>query len=101
MDQAPANALKHGKDSSLWICLDEVKNGESYGAVSAEHRSADGFSRHIVKTISGISRPAVAFHSQMLVRNNCTRPWANISCDADQCCNLQLWVRLFRQRWKT
>ena len=25
MDQAPANALKHGKDSSLWICLDEVK----------------------------------------------------------------------------
>ena len=86
MDQAPANALKHGKESSLWICLDEVKNGESYGAVSAGNTGAMmALSRHIVKTIPGISRPALTFTSNVNGAGTTVLDLgANISCDADQ-----------------
>ena len=87
MDQAPANALKHGKDSSLWICLDEVKNGDSDGAVSAGNTGAlMALSRHIVKTISGISRPAIASSLPNVSGAGTTvlDLGANISCDADQ-----------------
>ncbi|MAU43028.1 MAG: phosphate acyltransferase, partial [Proteobacteria bacterium] len=87
MDQAPANALKHGKDSSLWICLDEVKNGDSDGAVSAGNTGAlMALSRYIVKTISGISRPAIASSLPNVSGSGTTvlDLGANISCDADQ-----------------
>ena len=87
MDQAPANALKHGRDSSLWICLDEVRNGDSDGAVSAGNTGAlMALSRYIIKTISGISRPAIASSLPNISGTGTTvlDLGANISCDAEQ-----------------
>jgi phosphate acyltransferase len=62
MDEKPSQALRHGRGkSSMWQAIDAVRNGEAHAAVSAGNTGAlMAMSRFILKTLPGISRPAIA-----------------------------------------
>jgi phosphate acyltransferase len=62
MDEKPSQALRHGRGrSSMWQAIDSVRNAEAHAAVSAGNTGAlMAMSRFILKTLPGISRPAIA-----------------------------------------
>ncbi len=61
MDESPSTALKRGKDSSLWLSIEAVKEGRCKAAVSAGNTGAlMAISRYLLKTLKGIDRPAIA-----------------------------------------
>jgi phosphate acyltransferase len=62
MDEKPSQALRHGRGkSSMWQTIDAVRNGHAHAAVSAGNTGAlMAMSRFILKTLPGISRPAIA-----------------------------------------
>lgn len=60
MDEAPALALKRKKDSSMRVAINLVKDGQAQAAVSAGNTGAlMATARFVLKTIPGISRPAI------------------------------------------
>ena len=60
MDEAPANALKRKKDSSMRVGINLVKEGQAQACVSAGNTGAlMATARFVLKTISGINRPAI------------------------------------------
>ncbi len=62
MDEKPSQALRHGRGKSgMWQSIDAVRMGEAHAAVSAGNTGAlMAMSRFILKTLPGISRPAIA-----------------------------------------
>ncbi|MFN3986561.1 MAG: phosphate acyltransferase PlsX [Rhodocyclaceae bacterium] len=61
MDEAPANAMRNKKDSSMRVAIDLVKEGAAQAAVSAGNTGAlMAISRFVLKTLPGIDRPAIA-----------------------------------------
>lgn len=62
MDAKPSQALRQGRGkSSMWQAIDSVKKGEAQAAVSAGNTGAlMAMSRFVLKTLPGISRPAIA-----------------------------------------
>jgi phosphate acyltransferase len=62
MDDKPSQALRKGRGkSSMWLAIQAVKNGEADVAVSAGNTGAlMAMSTFILKTMPGISRPAIA-----------------------------------------
>jgi phosphate acyltransferase len=61
MDEAPAQALRYKKDSSMRVAVNLVKSGEAHACVSAGNTGAlMAISRFVLKTLSGIDRPAIA-----------------------------------------
>ena len=61
MDDPIEIALRRKKDSSMRIAVQQVKNGSAQAAVSAGNTGAlMAISRHLLKTIDGIDRPAIA-----------------------------------------
>src|SRR3954449_4024107 len=61
MDEAPAQAMRYKKDSSMRVAINLVKSGEASAAVSAGNTGAlMAISRFVLKTIPGIDRPAIA-----------------------------------------
>ncbi len=62
MDEKPSQALRHGRGKSgMWQAIDSVRNGGADAAVSAGNTGAlMAMSRFILKTLPGISRPAIA-----------------------------------------
>lgn len=61
MDEAPANAMRSKKDSSMRVAVDLVKSGVAAAAVSAGNTGAlMAISRFVLKTLPGIDRPAIA-----------------------------------------
>ena len=60
MDEPPADALRHKKDSSLRLAIELVKSGEADACVSAGNTGAlMATARYILKTLPGIDRPAI------------------------------------------
>ena len=60
MDEAPAQALRAKKDSSMRVAIDLVKSGEAHACVSAGNTGAlMAISRFVLKTLPGIDRPAI------------------------------------------
>jgi glycerol-3-phosphate acyltransferase PlsX len=60
MDEAPAQALRGKKDSSMRVAIDLVKSGEAHACVSAGNTGAlMAISRFALKTLPGIDRPAI------------------------------------------
>ncbi len=60
MDELPALALRNKKDSSLRVCIEQVKSGIADAAVSAGNTGAlMATARFVLKMLPGISRPAV------------------------------------------
>ncbi len=61
MDEAPAQALRYKKDSSMRVAVNLVKSGAAHACVSAGNTGAlMAISRFVLKTIAGIDRPAIA-----------------------------------------
>lgn len=61
MDEPPAQALRLKKDSSMRVAVNLVKTGEAQACVSAGNTGAlMAISRFVLKTLSGIDRPAIA-----------------------------------------
>lgn len=61
MDDAPAQALRTKKDSSIRVCANLVKEGLANAFVSAGNTGAlMAISRFVLKTMDSIDRPAIA-----------------------------------------
>ncbi len=61
MDEAPALALKHKKNSSMRLAINLVKAGEAECCVSAGNTGAlMATAKFVLKTLPGIDRPAIA-----------------------------------------
>ena len=62
MDAKPSQALRQGRGkSSMWMAIDAVRTGEADAAVSAGNTGAlMAMARFVLKTLPGISRPAIA-----------------------------------------
>ena len=60
-DDEPVNALRKLKKSSLRLAVNDVGDGRSHGLVSAGNTGAlMAISKFVLKTINGVSRPAIA-----------------------------------------
>ena len=60
MDEAPAQALRGKKDSSMRVAIDLVKAGEAQACVSAGNTGAlMATGRFVLRTLPGIDRPAI------------------------------------------
>ena len=60
MDEAPAHALRHKKNSSMRRILDLVNNNEADACVSSGNTGALlSMAYHVLKTLPGIDRPAL------------------------------------------
>jgi len=86
MDDAPADALRRKKDSSMRVAINLVRDGEAHGCVSAGNTGAlMGIARFVLKTLPGIDRPAIA--SQLPTRKGVVTMLdlgANVNCTAQQ-----------------
>lgn len=86
MCEAPAEALRRKKDSSLRVAINLVKEGAAQACVSAGNTGAlMAISRFVLKTLPGIDRPAIA--SQLPTRKGVTTALdlgANVDCTAEQ-----------------
>ncbi|MCB2108941.1 MAG: phosphate acyltransferase PlsX, partial [Rhodobacteraceae bacterium] len=59
-DAKPSQALRGGKNSSMWKAIEAVKLGEASGVVSAGNTGAlMAMSKLIMRTLPGIDRPAI------------------------------------------
>lgn len=71
MWESPSKALRHKKDSSMRVALDQVQAGEASACVSAGNTGAlMATARFVLKTLAGIDRPAII--SAMPARNGQT-----------------------------
>eukprot|EP01132_Coremiostelium_polycephalum_P017916 gene17916-21401_t len=60
MDEKPAQALRGKPDSSMRVALELVRDGKAQACVSAGNTGAlMALSRHVLKTLPGIDRPAM------------------------------------------
>jgi len=60
MDEPPAEALRHKKDSSLRVAITLVKEGEADACVSSGNTGAlMATAKYVLKTLPGIDRPAI------------------------------------------
>ncbi len=61
MDEAPVQAMRYKKDSSMRVAINLVKTGEAHACVSAGNTGAlMAISRFVLKTLPDIDRPAIA-----------------------------------------
>jgi glycerol-3-phosphate acyltransferase PlsX len=60
MDEDPLDALRHKKQSSMWLAIALVRDGLADACVSAGNTGAlMAIGRHLLKTFPGIDRPAI------------------------------------------
>lgn len=86
MDAKPSQAVRQGKDSSMWNTLSAVKAGEASVAVSAGNTGAlMAMSKLILRTVEGVNRPAIAA-SWPTAKGSCVvlDVGANIEANAEQ-----------------
>jgi phosphate acyltransferase len=86
MEDKPSRALRRGRDTSMWRCIESVKNGEAAVAVSCGNTGAlMAMSMYHLGVLDGISRPAIAC-LWPTVRGQCVMldVGANVECSADQ-----------------
>lgn len=61
MEEKPGQALRRGRNSSMWRAIDSVKSGEAQVAVSAGNTGAlMAMAKFQLRAIEGLSRPAIA-----------------------------------------
>ncbi len=83
-DAKPSHVLRHGRQSSMGLAIEAVKDGRASAAVSAGNTGAlMALAKFVLKTLPGIERPAIA--SLMPTRRRETvflDLGANAECDA-------------------
>ncbi|PWK62839.1 phosphate acyltransferase PlsX [Roseicyclus mahoneyensis] len=61
MGDKPSHVLRHGKNTSMWSCIEAVRNGEAGAAVSCGNTGAlMALSMIRLRKIEGVNRPAIA-----------------------------------------
>ena len=57
----PSIAVRRGKNSSMWLAIDAVKQGKACAVVSSGNTGAlMAISKLVLRTLEGVSRPAIA-----------------------------------------
>jgi glycerol-3-phosphate acyltransferase PlsX len=87
MHEAPADALRKKKDSSMRVAINLVKHGVAQACVSAGNTGAlMAISRFVLKTLPGIDRPAIAAQLPTRLGGVVTvlDLGANVNCSPDQ-----------------
>jgi glycerol-3-phosphate acyltransferase PlsX len=86
MDEKPAQALRRGKDSSMWNAVEAVKTGEAAVAVSAGNTGAlMAISKLILRMSADLDRPPLV--ASVPTRKGLTTfldVGANVDCDAER-----------------
>jgi len=84
-DEKPSAALRSGKDSSMRLAIDAVKNGEAGSVVSAGNTGAlMAMAKLVLKCLPGINRPAIASVFPTMGQDTVMLDLgANITCDAE------------------
>lgn len=60
-DDKPSQAVRQGRNSSMWLAIKAVKDGEAAGIVSAGNTGAlMAMAKLILRTLPGVNRPAIA-----------------------------------------
>lgn len=85
MDDSVEVALRHRKDSSMRVAIEQVRDKKADAAVSAGNTGAlMAVARYLLKTMQGIDRPAIAFQLPN-TKNSATTVLdlgANVDCEA-------------------
>ena len=92
MDDKPAQAMRRGKGSSMWLALEDVKEKRANVAVSAGNTGAlMAMSKLVLRPIPGIERPAIAA-LWPTVKSECIvlDVGANIGASSRQLCDFAL-----------
>ena len=84
-DAKPAQAIRNGRNSSMRLAINAVRDGEADGVVSAGNTGAlMAISKFVLKTLSGIDRPAMAsFFPTERGESLMLDLGANVECDSD------------------
>ncbi len=86
MDAKPSQALRQGRNSSIWNAIETVKSGEAVAAISAGNTGAlMAMSKLILRMVDGVHRPALV--ASWPTRTGVTAMLdlgADISADAEQ-----------------
>ena len=83
-DDKPSAALRSGRNSSMRLAINAVREGEADGVVSAGNTGAlMAMSKFVLRTLPGIDRPAIASHLPTLKGESVMLDLgANVHCDA-------------------
>ena len=83
-DEKPSVALRAGRQSSMRLAINAVKEGKAQGVVSAGNTGAlMAMSKFVMKTLPGIDRPAIATYFPTLKGETVMLDLgANLHCDA-------------------
>ena len=86
MTEAPGKALRSKRESSMWMALELLVEGRAQACVSSGNTGAlMALSRHLVKPIEGIKRPAICKHIPTINgRSYLLDLGANLDCSAEQ-----------------
>src|SRR6266446_10357443 len=84
-DAKPSQALRGGRQSSMRLAIDAVRDGRADGVVSAGNTGAlMAIAKFVLKTLPGIDRPAIAtFFPTRRGESVILDLGANIECDAE------------------
>jgi glycerol-3-phosphate acyltransferase PlsX len=91
-DDKPSIAVRRGRESSMWLSINSVKEGKACAIVSAGNTGAlMAMSKLILRTLPGISRPGIAALFPTL-RGECVMLdlGANVECDAKDLYNFAI-----------
>lgn len=82
MDDDPLTVLRHKKDSSMWLALTALRNGQADACVSAGNTGALlAMAKYLIKTFVGIDRPAICKSMPVERGHTCLLDLgANINC---------------------
>ncbi len=83
-DDKPSQVLRSGRNTSMWLAIEAVKNGEAAGVVSAGNTGAlMAMAVLVLGRIKGISRPAIGtFFPTSVGQTLMLDMGANLNCDA-------------------
>ncbi|MBF0446840.1 MAG: phosphate acyltransferase PlsX [Magnetococcales bacterium] len=97
MGEKPAVALRKKKDSSMRVGCNLVKEGQVDAFVSSGNSGAlMATARFVLKTLPGISRPAMASNVPSITGQTLMLDLgANVDCNADNLCQFALMGRIY------
>lgn len=83
-EDKPSQVLRSGRDTSMWLAIEAVKNGEADGIVSAGNTGAlMAMAVLVLGRIKGIARPAIGtFFPTAVGQTVMLDMGANLNCDA-------------------
>jgi len=84
-EDKPSVALRQGRQSSMRLAIDAVRDGQAAGVVSAGNTGAlMAIAKFVLRTVPGIDRPAIASYLPTLRGESVMLDLgANVDCDAD------------------